>query len=226
MTATAPALPRAIGGHPGATGRRLGRHLALGPSLAAGLPADALGPRLLLGRGDRRGRGLGFDAQILWTASLMHDYRADPHPEEHDVLRGGGRRDRAPLPRAGGHGPGRRRPGGDRDHPAHGAGRGPSATGSRPCCSTARRGSTSVATATSWWTRCATGSCASSRDARSTATSWWRSGTRPRSARTARAPVCCIGTIWRAGWPGRPGPRPRTRPSADSIARNVHNGGR
>ena len=48
--------------------------MALGTSVAARLPPGALRPGLLLGRGDRRGEGWAFDAQILWTASLMHDY--------------------------------------------------------------------------------------------------------------------------------------------------------
>ena len=156
MTRNPPALPTGHRGHRGAAGRRLGRDLALGASLAAGLPADALGPGLLLGRGDRRGRGLGVRRADPVDRVADARLRAHPHPEEHDVLRGGGRRDRAPLPRAG-RAWTRTPPTGRRSRSSCTWRRAwTSTTGSRPCCSTARPGSTSAATATSWWTRSAT----------------------------------------------------------------------
>ena len=76
-----PPLPDPDRGHRRPAGRRLGRDVALGPSVAAGLPADPLGPRVLLGRRDR-GRG-GLVVRPAAPVGRVADARrrADPDPD-------------------------------------------------------------------------------------------------------------------------------------------------
>ena len=115
-----PTLPRHIADRRPA-GRRLRCDVALGAPHAARLPAGPFGPRLLLGRGDRRRARAGVRPAGPVDRVADARPRAHPDPAEHDVLRGRGRRDRAPIPRAARPAGGRRRPRRDRDHPAHAA---------------------------------------------------------------------------------------------------------
>ena len=46
------------------------------------------------------GEGWEFDRRLLWTAALIHDVGLTRLPRNTDLLRGGGRRDRSPVPRA------------------------------------------------------------------------------------------------------------------------------
>ena len=79
-------------------GRRLGRDLAVGASIAAGVPPGPLGAVVLLGCRDRGGRGLALRSPDPVDRLADARRRADTDPAQHDLLRGRRRRDRPTVP--------------------------------------------------------------------------------------------------------------------------------